>query len=346
MVASDSNPEPGRADDRDGRIGTLIERWLDRVIEPDELVEMEAALRESSQVRTEFWDRSLLHGLLFEAAKTTFGLSAPRRPAAAKASRIAFPWLANLVGGVALLVGGCGIGSLAVSYAGWGANHGIETVVCSEGFESGRGPERKFLPTSLDQWGGDQTVVVGEERGVRPRSGERMLRFVAPQSTVDSGQNVCEIWRYIDIEDLRAAAGAGPLRAVVSAFFNDADAENGPTAFHGLSVVVTDCDPRTLDGQQWVGLISKAALRPEAMAAAQVRERFDGSRKTWQRVSASVTVPEKARYLVVHCFAELRRPNVPQIEARARGRYVDDITIGVEPYGPNRSSLSHKAYKP
>ena len=118
-----------------------------------------------------------------------------------------------------------------------------------------------------------------------------------------------------------------------TAVFNDAQGTDA-AARCGIPLVATDADPRELSGEEWLEQLTLAELRPEAMAVAEVREIFDSQRSTWQPVSAAISVPARARYLIAHCWAEIRRPDDPTIEQFSQGRFVDDVSIHVSPNEP------------
>ena len=318
-----------------GRPAALIEAWLDRRIEGPELAELETLLLESAAARAAFWERGMLHGLLYEASKTADGSLDAAVPApAAAASRPAGGRWFSLVTSLALLLAGCLLGGLAAAQAGLTAVSPLSLLFSRESFEDGR-PEVAFLPKTLNTWGGDATEVVGAQQGVTPPDGGKMLRFVGPSplGSESLATKASEIWRFIDLDQARGLVATEAICVELTAFFNDARGADA-AALCGISLVATDMDPRELSGEEWLEQLTLAELRPEAMAIAEVREIFDSQRSTWQPVSAALSVPSRARYLIVHCWAEIRRTDEPIIEQTAAGRFVDDISIRVIPNQP------------
>lgn len=173
------------------------------------------------------------------------------------------------------------------------------------------------------------------QRGVAPPAGEKMLRFVGP-SPLGSDSPITkasEIWRFIDLESARSLVAAEAIRVELTALFNDAQGTDA-AARCGITLVATDADPRELSGAEWLEQLTLAELRPEAMAIAEVRDVFDSQRSTWQPVSAAISVPTGARYLIAHCWAEIRRPDDPSVQQFSQGRFVDDVSIHVLPNEP------------
>ena len=314
-----------------GRTGALIEAWLDQQATADELSELDGLIVESAAVRAEFWERGLLHGLLYEAAKTAHGsLESPVSVSAAPPPR---RWL-SLATSLALVLAGGVVGGLAVSRAGLPMPRPLRLLLHRESFE-GSPPGVDYLPNSLDVWGGDLTELAGTQRGVAPPDGEKMLRFVGPSPLGSNNPTTKEsdIWRFIDLAQARSRVAAEAIRVELTAVFNDAQGADA-AARCGITLVATDADPRELSGAEWLEQLTLAELRPEAMAVAEVREIFDSQRSTWQPVSAAISVPARARYLIAHCWAEIRRPEDPTIEQFSQGRFVDDVSIHVSPNEP------------
>jgi hypothetical protein len=327
------------------RTNYLIEAWLDGTIDDVELAELEVSLLESLDVRHEFWRRAALHGAIHEAAKIEFaagdGPAVSPGPPAITASPAQLGRGRLLRGGIAigvalLVVGGCGIGSvvtsLAFAYSGMLGRGQPAVVVHEESFEHPPAPELRHLPDRLDVWSGDETAVVGAEYGIVPRSGDKMLKFLSPrpQGAVYQGL-ASEIWRIIDLESARAAAGTRDVRIDFSASFNGC-ARPGKPRQCWISAIATDADPRDL-GHDWEEQFEVAQKNPIAVATAQVRERIDVDPDTWQRFTVTVTAPPNARYLLLHCLTEYRSDEDQDVAIRC-SQYVDDIDVAVSAARP------------
>lgn len=324
----------------------LIEAWLDGTIDDVELSELEVAILESLAVRREFWRRATLHGMLHEAAKIEFAAvdlpdespgPFPRTRSGPLLGRGG--WLrSGLIGGVAMLVlSGCGIGSavtsLALAYAGMLGRGQPAVVVHEESFEHPPAPERRGVPVRLDVWGGDESVVVAAEHGIVPRSGDKMLKFLAAApGGVVGPWGAGEIWRCIDLESVRAAAGTRDVRIDFSACFNGC-AGRGEPRFCWISAIATDAHPSEL-GPDWRTQFEAAQNNPTAVATAQSRGYVDADLATWQRFSVTVTAPPNARFLLLHCLTEYR-PDEDQDVATGCGQYVDDIDVAVSAAPPS-----------
>ena len=318
------------------RTHLLMEAWLDGGIDDAELVELEGALLESAEMRREFWRRASLHGLIREAVKI-----AGVPPQVAGGSGIRIPrrsWLSGgfAAGVAAVLLGGCGIGSVVTSMAfayaglrGWDAR---SVVIHEEGFEQPPAPRQDFIPQRPDVWSGDETVVVGVHRNVFPRTGGHMLRFVSghPQGAVYEGKGA-EIWRIIDVEAARTAAGSRDVRIDFSASFNGVDDRVDPgrePLQFWVTAVATDVPPAELAGL-WNDRFLYDDISPTSLSAAQSRDAIDADPATWERIATSLAIPARARFVVLHCTAAL--PAAAVEADQLPGYYVDDISVVVTP---------------
>jgi hypothetical protein len=367
-----------RASAHQTRVATLVDRWLDDAISADEIAEMESMLLESSGARRTFWRRAGLHGLLHEAARIRFGGSVESPAEAAETvaasggaignsrrgeragrrrpSRFTAGWWRPgvLAACCLLLVGGGGLGSLVTSLATAHASRvaaegsGAITVL-AEGFESPPAPAEDYLPTTLDSWGGDETRVVGrgewDANRMLPRSGQSMLRFVSghPRGRDYAGV-ASEIWRFVDLDELRAIAGSKDIRVELSAWFNSVQPAEGCVPLCGLRAIATHLGPGDVKDTLWLdngvlGDPDAAEERPSSMAAAESKDRLDADPASWQPLTVVLSLPAGSpRYLLVHCYALDRSAAAAAAADRLPGQYVDDISLTVEPADVSRTA--------
>lgn len=327
------------------RCGNLIEAWLNATLDDAEFAELEGLLLESTEARRDFWQRAAIHGWLSEAAKILHArpvaddtAPAPPTPAPALApGRAPQPLLQRgiLLGAAVALIGGCGIGSVATSmalaYSGLLSRAIAPVMLHEEGFEHPPAPEQNYLPTEFNVWGGDETAVVSAERGVKPRTGRKMLRFVTshPRGVTYEG-NASEIWRVLDLDELRRLGGAHELHVEIAGFFNGAVPAGVQRTSCLIGAIATDMQPASL-GERWRTLFDAAEAASTRTAIGQRSSVIDDDPATWQRLSASVTVPAEARYLVLYCLASMRPTARAHVGA---AEFIDDITVVVTPVGP------------
>lgn len=349
---SDESLKPGNSAERavSARHELLFDAWFDGTIADDEFAELEAGLLESRDVRRCFWERAGVHGMLREAARIKFATfpavedrsdmvaEVPVRPASSpgffsrstlgSATRWLVPaatWL------VAVLVTSTGV---AYTHR-WATTSPALITVHREGFETPPPPGHDFLPEQFDAWGGDETEVVAGEAGIAPHGGSRMLRFESNHPRNNPGPGaIGEIWRFIDLDTLRTANGGQLGQVRLSAFFNAAQSGLAVNPYGGVSLVATDTPPQAVR-HDWRQLFVAAESRPTFVATAESRQALDGDRASWQRVTASVTPPEGARYLVLHCFTERWQDDGERLYWEPMGFYLDDIRLEILPTAEN-----------
>jgi hypothetical protein len=310
----------------------LIEGWLDEGLDEQGLAELESLLLESAEARAEFWQRAAFHGDLREAAKIACGTLPETLAAGAPPGWWRVPSRGALWRAAMILVSG-GVGA-ALTSLGWSssapmARQPAALIIHEEGFESPPPPRRTYIPRETDVWSGDETAIVGEDRGVSPRSGSRMLRFVSPHPEGDPYQgNASEIWRVVDLDRLREMGDPSTMQVELSASFNAAAPPPGASLSCGLNLLATDSPPETL-GPLWLERFWSARPQPSSVSVAKTVSLLDDDPATWQRLSATVTIPPGARYLVLHCVADgMVNGSVRWVPA---GQYVDDITVVATP---------------
>lgn len=347
------------------RLTRLIDQWVDGEISQEEIRELEAALLESAEARRHFWRQAGFHGLLHEAARMKFAADGssvqPAREAGIPSDRTGLLrrngagmgrrrvlWMRGGVcaAALALLVGGGSMGSLMTSLSLARAERIVALMpapleLFSDGFESPPEPAADYLPTTVNQWSGDVTsVTTAEERAgahVLPRSGNRMLRFVATHPANEPYDAVAsEVWRFIDLEELRSLAGSHDINIELAAWFNGVPAEPGRRPLCGLTAIAMDAAPGQAHESMW--LTKSLFLKPDdpasvsrPIAAAEVKERIDDDPASWQRIATVVAVPASARYLLLHCYVVDRSEAAQAAAERLPGQYMDDVTVTVLP---------------
>lgn len=276
------------------------------------------------------------HGKIATLERTS-GSSRPVRQLLADPQRWRYSSL--LLGAATMLVSGCGIGSAATSlvfaFSGLIGSPAAAVVmpaapviVHAESFESPPAPLQDHLPTKLDEWGGDETVVVMAERGVVPQSGRHMLRFLSghPHGMRYVGK-ASEIWRVIDAETLRRTAGTREVRVTIAASFNGVLPPGVSPVDCLVGAIATDVHPVDL-GERWRTLFDIAEGASDRIAIGQQSTTIDENPFTWQRLTATVMVPTEARYLVLYCLACTRPADGITPSA---AEYIDDIRVSVSP---------------
>ena len=336
----------------------LIHGWLDTSLDDGEFVELEATLSESPEARRRFWQEADFHSDLHEAFKshsrtmpaTTLpdhakqAVSAGHRPSfGTRLGNILRRHGALAAGMVALVAGGCGLGSMATSlslaYAGMLSPRNEPVTIVREGFEAPPHPRHDFVPLSPGHWSGDITKVVGPEQGVTPRSGEAMLRFVDTAPSGESAElaSASEIWRLVDLADVREqlghTEGRGDISLEFAATFNGvaAAADRKPKCL--LRAIATDAVSPAA-GSSWHTSLLKRARESDPVGVyvlAEQVESLDQAAASWQRLTVTLRAPPSARWLILYCAVSDSSDVALQSPVRLEGQYVDEIRLRASP---------------
>ncbi|MFP4053111.1 MAG: PEP-CTERM sorting domain-containing protein [Phycisphaerae bacterium] len=205
-------------------------------------------------------------------------------------------WLIALVAIVTLSVVGSAQANLI-------SNPGFET---NEVFDVG-------VPNTFGDWLGDDASRVGGQRGVSPRSGNRMLRFDATGDGASLVGTMAEMYQLVDIT---ASQADGSHTASLSAWFNRS---GGDDRKFSVKVYAVQGSPASAHNK----LLSNDFLRADSGVV-----RTDSNPGTWQQASASLLIPSGTDYLMVRVAATEDGTN-DFVAPEFAGHYVDDVSLQV-----------------
>lgn len=333
----------------------LIHAWMDNTLDDAGFAELEATLAESPEARSRFWEEVHLHSDLHEAFKTRLAIPAaaepvdcgpPRHPVPrgqSVAARAGWRHGAAIVGAVALVAGGCGLGSVATSlslaYAGWSPARLEGITLMHEAFEAEPYPRHDFVPTAPGYWSGDVTSIVKAEQGVRPKAGRQMLRFVetSPANQSPAFNSASEIWRLVDLDAARKQMGVDhddvDLALELTATFNGVAASPGRQPQCLIKAIATDASipsARSL----WLksGLEGARQSDPAGVyVLAEQQESLDDDPGSWQRLTITLRAPARARWLMLYCVASDTSDAAREADVRLEGQYIDEIRLSGQP---------------
>jgi hypothetical protein len=195
-------------------------------------------------------------------------------------------------------------------------------------FDAAQPPSTDGPPKEFAQWGGDFSRVTGEDQGIRPPNGRRMLRFLRAdnaQSPKTKGQAASELWQTIDLRPLREQLGNKPAHLELSALFNSTPIPKGRHFAFGVSAYAFQSD--SADGAQlW------SRHRDAALASGGKIELSDSDPATWQRITTQILVPPDATVLLVTArvgSADRLPPGSPVVEFP--GQYMANVSLRLLP---------------
>ncbi len=305
------------------RMDELTSRLRESALSADEQAELDALLQRCPVARRRFVDQMLLENDLHEDATTLLAESATRTATTARHT----PWFGwfqwrPLAAATAGIVFGMFCASVAWAYV--APSLGKVMTLLQESFESGPAPLVIGVPIEAGKWSGDFTEVVGEQQGVRPESGKKMLRFLRADfegKVKPEGSYISDVYQLIDLRPYRREFADGGAVAQLSAAFN-AFAFPAEKAF-GCSVSLHALDAATaINGSTRIG----ATLLTDCVAMARnSRMTVDRDRATWQRLIAELRLPPNADFILIRIGLE--HSNKAQRRVTFDGHYLDGVRL-------------------
>ncbi|MEO6755421.1 MAG: hypothetical protein ABIP85_26930 [Chthoniobacteraceae bacterium] len=306
-------------------LDALIEDCLEGRLSEADAARLSAELQESPAARTRYWESASIHGLLEHtmqqaSLRVITGEATPRptrwlqwRPLMAAAAGIAI-----------------GIFCTSVVFAYVAPSLGKVITLLQESFESGPAPLVTGVPMEAGQWSGDYTEIVGEQQGVKPESGKKMLRFLRTDyegKPNPDGGHVGDLYRLIDMRPYRKEFADGGAVVQLSAGFNTF--EFPADERYGCSLTLYALDAETATN----GSMRSGINPDEAPLAAQKRRMIlDRSSATWQRLTSELRLPPDTDFLMARICIHYSVKSAPR--QTFAGHYVDDVRLTIVARNP------------
>ncbi len=175
----------------------------------------------------------------------------------------------------------------------------------------------KHHPTQPDQWAGDYSRATAAIDGVQPRTGAGMLQFLSTTQEAGSHEKIgSQVWRVVDLEEIRAELGRRAERVRLTAWCNRVEG-------------TADSDTKfmfELAGQ--AGSQQEFRWSPDVVLRSQTDLLTDADPTTWEKVTVELQIPSSLRFLVVMASAQENVSNqLPAEGQEFDGHFVDDIEL-------------------
>lgn len=217
-----------------------------------------------------------------------------------------------------------GIFCTSVVFAFVGPSLGSVVTLLDDGFESGPAPLVTGVPVVPGVWSGDHMEVVGEQQGVKPASGKKMLQLLRADHEGETSSEptaVADIYRLIDVRPWRQEFADGSAVVQFSAGFNAFAFTKGES--YQCKIYVQAFDEETVtNGSLRVG---KTRHDRELAIASTGRTMLDRNPVTWQLAKGELLLPPETDFLMIH-IAVKRAPQLPPTSIFA-GHYLDDVHL-------------------
>jgi hypothetical protein len=157
-------------------------------------------------------------------------------------------------------------------------------------------------------------MVVSQFEGIKPRSGQRMVRYMASamREELRAANNASDLWQVIPLP------GSGDRLVRIRAWFNAV----GPASFTLAAVAGAD-------GPESVAALWEARLKdePKVLASGMKKVSFPVETPGWHMAELLLQVPGPARVLVVDVAAH-RMPDV-KVNDGFPGQFVDEVSVAL-----------------
>jgi hypothetical protein len=276
----------------------LINRWREGKLSDEELRRLTDALA-TQEGRAALRGDWFLEAALPEALRTTRVLKLAQKldPMVTSQTRTWTNWLSwrPLTAAAAGIVFGMFCTSIVFAYV--APLGGKVITLFQESFESGPAPLVTGVPIEADKWSGDYTEVVGEQQGVKPASGKKVLSFLRGDY---EGRNIpsshsSDVFRLLDVRPYRREFADGGAVVQLTAVFNAVPFPADENFSATLTIFALDA---SLVGNETVK--AENALSTESLAFSRSSKVvMDRNSATWQKVSNELRLTSGTEFLMI-----------------------------------------------
>jgi hypothetical protein len=202
------------------------------------------------------------------------------------------------------------------------------TSLFRESFESGPTPLMTGVPQQLNQWSGDLSEVVGEQQGVKPAHGTKMIRMLRADFEGKSAAKLNtygDLMKIVDVRPFTRETNGGEVVLSASALFN---AANFPEAERYDGVV-------TLYAVDEIGYTEKNLLNESlAHSCSGPGLSLDRNPATWESATARLQLPAGTHFVVVKVSVLRWTKNKESLSTLPNpvnfsGHFVDDVRSSI-----------------
>jgi len=202
------------------------------------------------------------------------------------------------------------------------------TSLFRESFETGPAPSVTGVPQQLNQWSGDFSELVGEQQGIKPAHGTKMIRMLRADfegKSVTKLNTYGDLMKIVDVRPFTRETNGGEVVFSASALFN---AATFPEAERYDGVV-------TLYAVDEIGSTEKNLLKNSlAHTCNGLGLSLDRNPTTWESATARLQLPAGTHFVILKVSVRRMLKNKEPLSTLPNpitfsGHFVDDVRASI-----------------
>jgi hypothetical protein len=202
------------------------------------------------------------------------------------------------------------------------------TSLFRESFETGPAPSVTGVPQQLNQWSGDFSELVGEQQGIKPAHGTKMIRMLRADfegMSVTKLNTYGDLMKIVDVRPFTRETNGGEVVFSASALFN---AATFPEAERYDGVV-------TLYAVDEIGSTEKNLLKNSlAHTCNGLDLSLDRNPTTWESATARLQLPAGTHFVILKVSVRRMPKNKEPLSTLPNpitfsGHFVDDVRASI-----------------
>lgn len=202
------------------------------------------------------------------------------------------------------------------------------TSLFRESFETGPAPSMTGVPQQLNQWSGDFSELVGEQQGIKPAHGTKMIRMLRADfegKSVTKLNTYGDLMKIVDVRPFTRETNGGEVVFSASALFN---AASFPEAERYDGVV-------TLYAVDEIGSTEKNLLKNSlAHTCNGLGLSLDRNPTTWESATARLQLPAGTHFVILKVSVRRMPKNKEPLSTLPNpitfsGHFVDDVRASI-----------------
>ena len=202
------------------------------------------------------------------------------------------------------------------------------TSLFRESFETGPAPSVTGVPQQLNQWSGDFSELVGEQQGIKPAHGTKMIRMLRADfegKSVTKLNTYGDLMKIVDVRPFTRETNGGEIVFSTSALFNaasfpEAERYDGLVTLYALDEI----------GSTEINLLKDSL----AHSCNGLGLSLDRNPTTWESATTRLQLPAGTNFVVVKVSVRRMPKNKEPLSTLPNpitfsGHFVDDVRSSI-----------------